>query len=211
MSIVYTWGSPLPETNRAEVNMDTTIMFDQQWSEVQYQLTFTPSNPTTYDYQRVVEQFVYDFEGTNPEVEIKYVQATEGSPHIIRIQFIHHGSSLTLSIIAGLLLTALGYVLTHIVGIAIATAIILAGVALYKRFAPNTYQCPICGQTYNQYEILVAHMQAEHPTAPIPDRPIEMPMWVVPVLVGVVAVVAIVVIGPKIGRSSPKRRELSEA
>ena len=172
MSTIYEWGQPLPETGRAQVNPSTTVMFDQQWGEVLYSLEFDPREPTAYDYELAVNQFVHEFELTCPEAEVRYVEASTGSNYL-RMQIIHHGNSLTLAAIAAAMLIVLKLVLSKIVAIAIASAVVMAGYALYKHLKPTEYQCPIDGETFDSYETLVAHMEYEHPGVPIPDRPAE--------------------------------------
>ena len=177
MSTFYKWGKPLPEVDRAQVNPNALVMHDQQWGEVQYSLQFDPREPTAYDYELIINQFVHNLELECPEAEVKYVEASTGS-NLLRVQFVHHGNSITLAAIAAILILVLKFVLTKIVAIAIASAILLAGYALYQRLKPNINKCHVCGEEFATYEDLAAHIEYKHPGAPVPDRPPSIwPDW----------------------------------
>lgn len=200
MTTICTWGKPLPEVGRAEINPDTTGVFRDQWGEVWVDLSFTPREPTDQEYNVIVPQFVQEFAIEHPEIEVRYVEAMRGSPHQMRIQFISHTNPITFAMAAAFLLAVLGLVLSKIIYIAIAAAVVMAGYALYKRLKPPVYQCPICGKTYEEYETLVAHMESEHPGASIPDKPSVLPDWVFPVLVAGVLVAVVAIAAPPLIR-----------
>ena len=107
MGTFYKWGKPLPEVGRAKVNPNALVMHDKQWGEVQYNLEFSPREPTAYDYELIVNQFIHEFELECPEAEVKYVEASTGS-NLLRIQFVHHGNSITLAAIGAALLCVAG-------------------------------------------------------------------------------------------------------
>jgi len=112
LGIIYKWGKALPETNRVQVNPNSLVMHDQQWGEIDYKLEFTPRDPTAYDYELVVNQFVHEFELQCPEAEVKYVEASTGSNYL-RMQIVHHGNSITLAAIAAAMLVVLKVVLVR--------------------------------------------------------------------------------------------------
>ena len=53
------------------------------------------------------------------------------------------------------------------------------GYALAKWLSGPTYQCYICGAVFETWDALVAHIQSEHPGAPIPPKPGLFPPEVV--------------------------------
>jgi hypothetical protein len=204
MSVLYRWGSPLPAIDGAVINPDTTPVFNNQWLELNIGLEFTPRNPTVREYALLVSEFVRQYSIENPEIEVRYIEVTESSPQL-KLHCISHTGSVgriaippVVAVIIAAIIAVLAAVLPYIIPITIATAVILLAVALYKRIAPPTYQCPICGEEFASYETLVAHMQYEHPGAPVPEKTPDILSWLGPVLLAGIAVTAIVVLVPRI-------------
>jgi len=209
MSVLYRWGSPLPAIDGVAIDPNTTPVFNNQWLELNIGLEFTPRNPTVREYALLVSEFIRQYSIENPEIEVRYVEVTESSPQL-KLHCISHSSvgriaiAPVVAVIIAAIIAVLAAVLPYIIPIAIAAAVILLAVALYKRIAPPTCQCPICGDEFSSYETLVAHMQAEHPGAPIPEKTADVLSWLGPVLLAGIAVTAIVVLVPKIKGSSSK-------
>jgi hypothetical protein len=211
MSLVFTWGTPLPEQGRAAIP-ETHVVFDGQWYELNLGLEFDPRNPTPKEYALLVTRFVREYSVEHPETEIRYVEVFDGvSPQLKLHCIAHTGISdtiaalpLIVAAIVAAIVAILAAVLPYIIPIAIAAFVIIMAVALYKRIAPapNPTQCPICGETFDTYETLVAHMENVHPGAVIPKKSSDILSWLGPVLIAGVAVAAIVVIGPKLLRQS---------
>lgn len=206
MSTICIWGTPLPETNRVAVDADTTETFNGQWGEFLVDLAFDPREPTNQEYSAAVSQFVREFSIEHPLIEIRYVEAIRGSNQI-KIQYISHENSPVIAAIVAAVIAILSVILSHAWAIAIIAVAIVSAVLLYKRFKPTEFQCPICGVKYENYETLVAHMEYEHPGAPIPDKTVDIPEWLPHVLLAGVVIAAIVVVAPPLARklSSEKK------
>lgn len=170
MSLVHRWGSPLREVDRASVNVNDTEIFDGQWGELWFTLGFEPREPTQKEWESSVSEFVRQFHIQNPDLEARYLEASRGSPYRICIQFISHGNPIVWAVIGTAIAALLAFIFKNFVAI-LATMILLAiGYALYKYVGPTVYECPICGAKFSTYEALVAHMEYEHPGAPIPKK-----------------------------------------
>ena len=199
MSTICTWGTPLPETDRVAVDADTTRTFDGQWGEFLVELAFAPREPTNQEYSAAVSRFVREFSIEHPLIEIRYVEAIRGSNQI-KIQYISHENSPVIAAIVAAVIAILAVILANPWAIAIIAVAIVSAVLLYKRFKPTEFQCPICGAKYENYETLVAHMEYEHPGAPIPEKTVDIPNWLPHILLAGAVIAVIVVVGPPLAR-----------
>jgi len=190
MTVDHRWGRPLPETARASVNVNHTSAFAGQWGEMNWRVDFSPRPPSHGEWASTVSEFVRQFHIENPGLEIRFLEATRGSPHEIRIQFICHDPSrvlggqgligpITWAAVAAAMAAILAFIVKNFVGILAVMFLFAIGSALARWLRGPTYQCYICGAVFDTWEALVAHIQYEHPGAPIPPRPSLFPPEVI--------------------------------
>ena len=175
--IIFSDGTKIKEAGRAPVNVNDTRLFIGQQGEMSIDMHFPGAVPTHSDLALAATQALTEFQIENPGIDVKYAQVSKDSPYCLTFQFEAKTNPALWVLVGSALAAVLAFVVKNAFGIAIVTFLAVTGYALYKRLTP-VHQCPICGEKFESYETLVAHMSHYHPGAPIPDRPSSIwPDW----------------------------------
>ena len=173
MAVISSWGRPLPEVVRAAISTETEA-WSGQWGELHGDMTAErPLTPHEFDV--AFAYFARQWAIEHPECELRYIEASTGSPQHLRMQFIIHSPGPFPWAAVGAALAAMfTLVCKHIIAIAVAVAVFMIGWALAQRLGPTQkhFTCYICGVTcFERWEDLKAHIEYAHPSAPVPPKP----------------------------------------
>ena len=173
MAVISSWGRPLPEVTRAAISTATEA-WSGQWGELHADMTAErPLTPHEFDV--TFAYFARRWAIEHPECELRYIEASIGSPQHLRMQFIIHSPGpFPWAAIGAWLATMFAIACKHAIAIAVAVAILAVGWALARRLGPTQrhFTCYVCGETcFERWEDLKAHIEYAHPGAPVPPKP----------------------------------------
>ena len=204
MAVISTWGKPLPEVARAGISTETEA-WSGQWGEMHAELT--PERPlTAHELDVTFAYFARQWAIEHPECELRYIEASTGSPQRLRFQFIIHSPGpFSWAAVGAWLAAIFAIACRHAIAIAVAVTILAIGWALAKRLGPTQkhFTCYICGDTcFERWEDLKAHIEYKHPSAPVPPKP----AWEVEDVLKIGLIVVCVAIGFRLAWPALRRK-----